>query len=322
MPAVDKPLHELKNYHGISPRPADFDAYWDESLRELDSLDPQVTLTPNPTLPLRNAEAFDLTFTGVGGARVYAKYLRPRNPKGPLPALLNFHGYSGNSGGWFDKLGYVSEGFAIAALDVRGQGGRSEENLQVKGTTLRGHIVRGLEDPDPKNLLFRKIFLDTALLARIVMGFEEVDAARVGAFGGSQGGALTVACAALEPRIAMCSPIFPFLADYRRVWEMDLFKDAYEELRYFFRTFDPLHEREEEIFNRLGYIDIQFLARRIKAQTRFTVGLMDTICPPSTQFAVFNKITAPKELVIYPDFGHEGLPHCVDNDFRFFSKLL
>ena len=322
MPAVDKPLHELRNYHGINPRPADFDVYWDDSLRELDTLDPQVTLTPSETLPLRNAEAFDLSFTGVGGTRVYAKYLRPRNPKGPLPALLNFHGYAGNSGTWYDKLGYVGEGFAIAALDVRGQGGRSEDNLQVKGTTLRGHIIRGLDDPDPKKLLFRQIFLDTALLARIVMGFEEVDATRVGAFGGSQGGALTVACAALEPRVAMCSPVFPFLADYRRVWEMDLAKDAYEELRYYFRAFDPLHEREEEIFTRLGYIDIQFLARRIKAQTRFTVGLMDTICPPSTQFAVFNKITAPKELVIYPDFGHEGLPRSADHDFRFFSKLL
>ena len=38
------------------------------------------------------------------------------------------------------------------------------------------------------------------------------------------------------------------------------------------------------------------------------VGLMDTICPPSTQFAAYNKITAKKSLVIYPDFGHEGLP--------------
>ena len=51
------------------------------------------------------------------------------------------------------------------------------------------------------------------------------------------------------------------------------------------------------------------------------VGLMDTICPPSSQFAAFNKIRAPKELVIYPDFGHEGLPQMQDRVFQFMAGL-
>ena len=54
------------------------------------------------------------------------------------------------------------------------------------------------------------------------MGLPEVDADRVAATGGSQGGALTLACAALEPRIKRAAPVFPFLCDYQRVWEMDL----------------------------------------------------------------------------------------------------
>jgi len=317
----DKPLHELRTYTGINPRPADFDAYWDESLRELDVQDSQVKLRPNNTLPLRNAECFDLWFTGVGGARVHAKYVRPRNLKTPAPAILAFHGYTGNAGDWTDKLAYVSEGFCIAALDCRGQGGASEDNLQIKGNTHHGHIIRGLDDPNPKNLLFRHIFLDTAQLARIVMSFPEVDPARVGAMGGSQGGALTLACAALEPRIRLAAPVVPFLCDYKRVWEMDLTKDAYQELRTWFRWFDPTHEREEEVFTRLGYIDLQFLAPRIKADVLFLMSLMDTICPPSTQFAAYNKITALKELVLYPDYGHETLPGQADRIFRFMQKL-
>jgi len=47
---------------------------------------------------------------------------------------------------------------------------------------------------------------------------------------------------------------------------MDQAKDAYEELRRYFRMFDPRHERQEEIFTKLGYIDIQHLARRITAE--------------------------------------------------------
>ena len=317
MPLIDLPLTELRRYTGRNPRPADFEAYWERALAELASIDPQVKLTP-ADISLPGIECFDLHFTSAGGARIYAKYARPRAP-GRHPAVLQFHGYSMNSGEWFDKLGWPAAGSIVAAMDVRGQGGRSEDTGSVRGTTLRGHIVRGLDDPDPDKLFYRQAFLDTAQLARVVMSFAETDPARVSCWGQSQGGGLALACAALEPRIARCAPIFPFLCDYRRVWEMDQAKDAYFELNYFFRMFDPRHEREEEIFTKLGYIDCQHLASRIKAETLMATGLMDTICPPSSQFAAYNKIGAPKDVVIYPDFAHENLPGHTDRVFRFLT---
>ncbi len=315
----DMPFERLPEYEGRNPRPADFDEFWDRSLAELDTLDPAVELIP-AEFQTPFAECFHMYFTGTGGARVYAKLLRPRNATVPHPAVLQFHGYSGSSGDWVDKLGYVARGYTVASLDCRGQGGRSEDVGGVPGWTLRGHIVRGL-DGRPEDLLFRHIFLDTALMARIVMDMEDVDEKRVGATGGSQGGGLTLACAALEPRIKRAAPVFPFLSDYLRVWEIDQDKDAYAELREWFRKFDPRHERREEVFTRLGYIDIQHLARRIKAEILMGVGLMDTICPPSTQFAAYNKITSPKSLAIYPDFGHEGLPDFPDKIYQFLGEL-
>ena len=323
MPLIDKPLPELREYRGRNPRPADFDAYWATALRELDATPPNPELRPAGVVRSGQVECFDLWFTGVGGARVYAKYLRPATPPGSArrPAVLQFHGYSGHTGEWLDKFGWPAEGFCYAALDCRGQGGRSEDSGRVQGTTLRGHIVRGLDDPDPRNLAFRQIFLDTVQLARIVMGFAEVDPDRVGCFGASQGGALALACAALEPRIRRSAPVYPFLCDYQRVWEMDCAKDAYEELRVFFRNHDPRHERETDLFTRLGYIDVQHLAPRIRAEVLMFTGLMDTICPPSSQFAAYNRITSPKDVVIYPDFAHEALPGQLDRTFNFMRGL-
>jgi cephalosporin-C deacetylase len=283
------------------------------------ALDPKVELVPSAfQVPI--AECFDLYFTGVRAARIHAKYIRPRQAPAKHPALVQFHGYSGNAGDWSDKIGWAALGFSVAALDCRGQGGWSEDVGGIKGTTLRGHIIRGLEGP-ADDLLFRHIFLDTAQLAGIVMRMPEVDAKRVGAMGGSQGGGLTLACAALEPRIRRAAPIFPFLCDYQRVWELDLAAHAYEELRNFFRQFDPRHEREREIFTKLGYIDVQHLAKRIRAEVLLGLGLMDTICPPSTQFAAYNKITAPKNMVIYPDYSHEGLPDFSDRTMQFMLGL-
>jgi cephalosporin-C deacetylase len=318
MPLIDMPLSELMQYQGRNPRPADFDDYWERALAELKTVDPAVEMTPNP-FQVPFAECYDLYFTGVRNTRVYAKYIKPKHAAEPHPAVLQFHGYTGSSGDWQDKLQYAALGFSVFAMDCRGQGGRSNDAGGTVGTTHHGHIIRGLQG-NPDDLLFRHIFLDTAQLASIAMNMPEVDPDRVYAMGGSQGGALTLACAALEPRIRKLAPIFPFLCDYKRVWEMDLAKDAYQELRTFFRHFDPQHAREDEIFTKLGYIDIQYLAPRIRGEVMMGVGLMDTICPPSTQFAAYNKITAPKRLEVYPDFGHEHLPGFLDKTMQFFLK--
>lgn len=320
MPVVDKPLGELQSYLGINPRPHDFDAYWGRALAELDAVDPAPELEPNHTIRPQGVECFDLTFSSVKGARIYAKYFRPKDVSRKCPAGLEFHGYAGNSGSWSSKLPLVSQGFCFASMECRGQGGRSEDAGGVKGTTLRGHIIRGLDD-HPDSLLFRQIFLDTAQLARVVASFEEVDADRMATMGGSQGGALALACAALYPAIKRAVPTFPFLCDYKRVWEMDLCKNAYEELYYYFRSFDPRHLREEEVWTTLGYIDIQHLAPRIEAEVYWGIGLMDTICPPSTQFAAYNKIGSPKRMEIYPDFGHENLPRWDDLVFNFLTGI-
>ncbi len=170
--------------------------------------------------------------------------------------------------------------------------------------------------------MFRDVFLDCAELCNIVMDMDEVDENRVGAFGGSQGGALTIACAALEKRVKLAAPSFPFLCDYKRVWEMDLAERAYAELKGFFRQNDPRHEHEDEIFTKLGYIDLQHLAPRIKAEVKMFTGLMDDVCPPSTQFAAFNKMTCKKSNVIYPDFGHECLPDNSEMVYEWFVKNL
>lgn len=319
MPIFEMSLAELKNYQGRNPRPVDFDDYWERALAEMHEVDPRVELVP-AEFQVPGVECFDLFFTGVRGARIHAKYLRPIGRQEPHPAILQFHGYTCNAGDWNDKLRYTAVNYSVAALDCRGQGGLSEDTGGVKGNTHHGHFIRGLGD-SPDNLLMRNIFLDTAQLAGIVMSFPEVDPERVGATGASQGGGLTLACAALEPRIKRLAPIYPFLCDYKRVWEMDLDVEAYSELREYFRLFDPRHEREEEIFKKLGYIDLQHLAERIKGQVLMGTGLMDTICPPSTQFAAYNKIKSPKEMLIYPDYTHEWLPGFDDRAFEFFLGL-
>ncbi|MBC2600344.1 alpha/beta fold hydrolase [Puniceicoccus vermicola] len=320
MPAVDKPLSELLEYKSSSPKPADFDAYWSRALADLAAVSPNLEWVDSD-FKVSYANCRSLYFSGVGGARIHAKVAAPNPlPKTPSPAIVMFHGYTGSSPDWMTMLPYVAAGFTVLGLDCRGQGGRSEDTVPTIGNTLHGHIIKGLDDHEDK-LYYRNVYLDTVQLTHIAIDLEWVDAERVGCMGGSQGGALAIACAALEPRIKRTSSHFPFLSDFKRVWTMGMDQNAYAGLRDYFRRFDPLHEKEEEIFEKLGYIDICNLAPRIRGEVRMALTLLDNICPPSTQFAVYNAITSKKHKAVYSDFGHENLPGAPEANFQFMLQL-
>src|SRR4030088_2124655 len=104
MPLIDLPLAQLQEYRGTNPLPEDFDSYWQGPLEEQCSTPTNVALIRRD-FPASFAECFHLRFTGVGDARIYAKYLRPKGSKA-CPAVLMFHGYSIDSGDWQDKLGW------------------------------------------------------------------------------------------------------------------------------------------------------------------------------------------------------------------------
>lgn len=319
MPLIDMPLSELKIYQGSSPCPSDFEQFWETSLAELELVDFNLDMSPSK-LQFPNTECFELYFDGTNEARIHAVVAKPKGDK-ITPAVVVFHGYSCNIGDWFNLLPYTACNMTVIAMDCRGQGGKSIDTGGIIGNTYHGHVVRGVEDC-PQKLLFRNIFLDCVQLIKIVRTFDWVDKKRIGITGASQGGGLTLACAALAGEINCCASVFPFLSDYKRIWDMDLDIECYAELRDYFRKQDPLHETEEQFFERLGYIDIQNLASKISATVKMYVGLMDRTCPVSTQFAIYNKLNCSKSMVIYPDFAHENLPGCLDNILQFMIERL
>lgn len=320
MPVFEMPLQELRRYQGCSPCPADFTQYWGAALAEMEATGLDAALTPAP-FGAPGVECYDLWFTGVRGARIHCRFLKPAGVRDRLPAVAVFHGYMHHAGEWFERLPYAYAGMAVLVMEARGQGGLSEDVYAGAGPTLFGHVVRGVRDADPHKLYYRDVFLDAAKAVRLLMAMDCVDETRVATTGKSQGGALALAAAALVPQVKLCAPLYPFLCDFRRILQMDLNKNAYEGFYYYFKKCDPAHEHEQEFFERLGYIDIQNHAPQVRAQVLWQTGLMDDLCPPSAQFAAYNKLTSPKAIKLYPEHTHELITGANDEIFTFFRRL-
>ncbi len=312
MPKTDMPLAELRCYCGSSPRPADYDRYWQKALEQALCLPLDYTLEPGD-FSTDQVVCSHLYFNSIGGARIHAQLMLPQARTAACPVLLLFHGYEGHTHDWYEKLPFALSGIAVLAMDVRGQAGLSQDNGIWEGSTFQGHIVRGIRANNPEQLFYRNVYLDTVVLARIVRSFAWADASHITAAGFSQGGALALACSALcaQGGLPMEYTVsgYPFLCDFVRMYESGFTNRAVDELSLYFRLQDPLHKTEQRFFELLGYLDVEWMAEKICNPVRMFSGLCDAVVPPSTHFAAYNHLAcAQKEMLVYPDHGHEDLP--------------
>ncbi|MEV4056081.1 alpha/beta fold hydrolase [Amycolatopsis sp. NPDC049688] len=288
----------LWEYRSGYAAPAGFDAFWAATLTEARAHDIGVRLTPVET-PLRLIDVFDVTFAGFGGHPVRAWLKLPRGGEGPLPAVVQFHGYGGSRGSELDQLHWAAAGYAHLQVDVRGQGGVTADPAG-SGPAHPGHLTRGIESRE--TYVYRRIFTDAARAVDAVRAIGAVDPGRVAVVGNSQGGGIALAAAALVPDVAAVHAQAPFLCDFRRA-SLVAGERPYTELTGYL----AMHRnRVEQVFAVLSYFDGVGFASRATAPAWFSVGLMDDIVPPSTVFGAYHAYRGPKEIAVWEYSAHEA----------------
>ena len=125
------------------PRPSDFDLFWKDRMAEADAVGLDYAIETASVTDAATCQLFDLWYTGMCGARLHAKYLKPVSEE-PMPLVLQFHGYPGASRSWFEQASFAGMGMALIALDCPGQGGPSEDIGGFEGTTVAGSGHAGL----------------------------------------------------------------------------------------------------------------------------------------------------------------------------------
>jgi cephalosporin-C deacetylase len=306
---VDIPEEELRRYRSAQTCPADFDAFWSETLTATQNHDLDVRVK-RVDLGIVTLDVFDVTFAGFDGHPIKAWLRIPRDAAGPLPTIVQFQGYGGGRGHAFDDLLWASAGYAHLVMDTRGQGaawGHGDTPDPVgAGPSYPGFMTRGIDSRD--TYYYRRVYTDAVRAVRAARTLEIVDAERLAVLGASQGGGISLAVAGLVPDLAGVFARVPFLCDFPRAIVITD-REPYKEVAQYLKIHREKARRAQDV---LSYFDVVNFVRRATAPAWFSTALMDSTCPPSTVFGAYNAYAGPKQISVWPFNEHEGGGTCDD----------
>jgi cephalosporin-C deacetylase len=300
MPLFDLPIAELRAYRPERPEPADFDRFWQQTLREAAKYDLNPVFTPCDAA-LTMVEVSDVRFVGSNGDAVAGWFIAPEATSEPLACVVRYLGYGSGRGLPHEWLMWPAAGYAFLVVDTRGQGdGDTADSAGGTGAEQPGFLTRGILDPE--RYYYRRVFVDAVRAVDAALAHAAVDPARIIVSGGSQGGAIAQAVAGLRPDVRAALIDVPFMTHIRRATEITD-EAPYRELAEYCAT---NRDKIEQAFATLEYFDGLNFASRATAPALYSVALMDAVCPPSTVFAAHNHYAGPAEIRVWPYNGHEG----------------
>lgn len=304
MPLTDMPLAELRAYRPEVAEPANFAAFWTQTLTDArDAAPGPATYDPVTDSGLRTVEVWDVRLPGWRGQPVAAWLLLPRGARGPLPAVVTYLGYGNGRGLPLDWLLWSAAGYAHLVVDSRGQGHDTPDpEPQSAPQWVGGFLTRGVDSP--YHHYYRRLITDCVRAVDAIREHPAVDAGRVIVAGGSQGGGLALAVAGLlGDAVAAALVDVPFLCHTRRGAEVATAGPYLEIATYLGR-----HRRQdpEEVFRTLDHFDGVHFAPRATAPALFSVALMDPVCPPSTVYAAYHRYAGDRDIRVWHFSDHAG----------------
>lgn len=306
MPQYDLPLEKLREYKPEIAKPTDFDAFWKRTLAQAAKHPISARFEPVEQTLYELVNVYDVTFSGFDGQPVRGWLFEPKGNQKKLPCVVTYLGYGGGRSLPPDFLPLSMSGVINLVMDSRGQGtswGTGDTpDTYTTGPQLSGQFTLGIESAE--NYYYRRYFTDASRAIDAAIAYPRVDADMIAVQGISQGGGASIVTAGLQrDRVKLCLAEVPGLCHWRRAVEIIGIGPYAEIAKYLATHRDGAPDR---VFKTLSYVDGANFADQITATTLISCALCDPVVAPSTIFATYNRIRAPKEIRLFEWNGHEG----------------
>jgi cephalosporin-C deacetylase len=280
------------------PKPADFDAFWDNAKKELSAIDPNFRITEHPEMESKDPQYKGIQVYLIEMQSLYDVPIRgwmtitkDRKPKEKFPVWLILPGYQRSLYPVFGPRDVV-----IITLNIRGQGNSKDVINVPVDDFLTTHIE------DREKYVMRGAIMDCVRIVDYICSNPSLDSTKILCAGGSMGAYLAIALASLDHRLLLLNANNPVFCDFRELPSKDWPRRDIE--LYAQKNDYPL----APIMNNLDYYDLKNFSNKLIAKSVLAISLLDNLAPPQNEFTMLNNIPQKYKLFVYPDMGHEVPP--------------
>lgn len=275
--------------------PNDFDEFWQNTLAEARKTQLEAKRRLLPERCTEKVNVYEVSFQNIRqGSRTYGILCVPTKP-GKYPALLRVPGagvrpYNGDI--WTAEQGAITLEIGIHGVPVTMP--QSTYDDMFHGC-LNGYWDYNMNDRD--NCYYKRVFVGAVRSIDYIASLPEWNGTSLGVTGSSQGGMLSLVCAALDKRVTFYGAVHAAMCDHTA----SLKGVACGWPHYFY--YNPKNIDQKKVETSRYYDGVNF-ARRITCPGWFSFGYNDDVVPPTTTYATYNIVTAPKELHLYQITRH------------------
>ncbi len=281
--------------------PEDFKQFWDQAKADLTKIPLDAKMTLLPDRCTENVNVYHVNLQNFRlGSRLYGILCVPKK-EGSYPALLKVPGAGVRPYG--GDVALAEKGIITFEIGIHGIPVNMEQNIytDLGSGALNQYSNYNLDNRD--RYYFKRVYLGCVRANDFLVSLPQYDGTNLAVTGGSQGGALSIVTAALDARVKYLAAFYPALSDVTGYlngraggWPHVFDKNNL--------PFNNLKEKKETI----KYYDVVNFARHVKVPGLYSWGFNDETCPPTSMYASYNVISAPKELFLALETGHWTYP--------------
>lgn len=281
--------------------PADFTSYWEQAKTDLSKvpMDARMTLMPERCTEKVNVYHVNLQ-NFQPGTRLYGILCVPKK-EGKYPAILRVPGAGARP--YAGDISNAEKGFITFEIGIHGVPVNMDISVynNLMAGALAGYWNNNLDDKD--RYYYKRVYLGCVRANDFLTSLPQYDGENLGVTGGSQGGALSITTAALDTRVKYLAAFYPALSDVT-----GYLKGRAGGWPHLFDKNNIAFNNKKEKIETAGYYDVVNFARQLKVPGMYSWGFNDETCPPTSMYAAYNVITAPKEVFIALETGHWTYP--------------